>query len=72
MISAAATPSADTRAWDNLPNLIGFSAFRLPEGSHQLKADFVDASGAVTLSRTISIKVEPGTRDTVLFLSDRP
>ena len=72
VISAAATPSADTRAWDNLPNLIGFTAFRLPEGSHQLKADFVDASGAITLSRTISIKVEPGTRDTVLFLSDRP
>ncbi len=72
MISAAATPPADTRAWDNLPNMIGFAAFRLPEGSHQLRADFVDASGAVTLSRTISIKVETGARDTVLFLSDRP
>lgn len=72
LISAAATPSADTRAWDNLPNLIGFTSFRLPEGSHELKADFVDASGGVTFSRTISIKVEPGTRDTVLFLSDRP
>lgn len=72
VISAAATPAADTRAWDNLPNMIGFAAFRLSEGDHQLKADFVDASGAVTLSRTITLKVEQGTRDTVLFLSDRP
>ena len=72
VISAAATPSADTRAWENLPNLIGFAAFRLPEGNHLLKADFVDGSGAVTLSRDISIKVETGTRDTVIFLSDRP
>lgn len=72
VISAATTPSADTRAWDNLPNLIGFASMRVPPGEHQLTAEFLDAGGRVVLSRTVALSILPGTRDTVLFLSDRP
>lgn len=72
IISAATTPAADTRAWDNLPNLLGFNALRLPPGQHTLTAQFLDAAGNVTLSRDVSLTVVEGARDTVLFLSDRP
>lgn len=72
VISAAATPSADTRMWDNLPNLIGFAALRVPPGTHSLQAEFLDASGRMVLRRDVNITVVPGARDTVLFLSDRP
>lgn len=72
IISAATTPAADTRAWDNLPNLLGFTALRLPPGQHTLTAQFLDAAGNVTLSRNVSLTVVEGARDTVLFLSDRP
>jgi hypothetical protein len=71
VISAATTPSADTRMWDNLPNLLGFSALRLPPGEHRLVAEFVDASGRVTLTRDATFTVVAGARDTVLFFSDR-
>jgi hypothetical protein len=72
VISAATTPSADTRTWDNLPNGIGFAALRVPPGQHQLVAEFLDGSGHAILSRDVSLNILPGTRDTVLFLSDRP
>lgn len=71
VISAATTPAADTRMWDNLPNLVGFAALRLPPGEQRIGAEFLDASGHVVLSREITVTVIPGTRDTVLFLSDR-
>lgn len=72
VISAATTPSADTRTWDNLPNGIGFAALRVPPGQHKLIAEFLDGSGHAILSRDVSLNILPGTRDTVLFLSDRP
>lgn len=72
VISAATTPSADTRTWDNLPNSIGFAALRVPPGQHQLIAEFLDGSGHTVLTRDVSLNILPGTRDTVLFLSDRP
>jgi len=71
VISAATTPNADTRMWDNLPNLLGFTALRVPPGEQRISAEFLDASGRVVLSREVTITVIPGTRDTVLFLSDR-
>ena len=72
LVSAAATPAADTRAWDNLPNLIGFAAIRLPPGEHTLTAQFLDAAGHVTLARDATFTVVAGARDTVLFFSDKP
>ncbi len=72
VISAAATPSADTRTWDNLPNLIGFTSLRVPPGEHGLIADFLDPAGNVVMSRNVTVPIVPGARETVLFLSDRP
>jgi hypothetical protein len=72
VISAATTPSADTRTWDNLPNLIGFTSLRVPPGEHRLVADFLDPAGHVVLSRDVTLSIVPGTRETVLFFSDRP
>lgn len=71
MVSAATTPSADTRAWDNLPNLVGFTALRVPAGEQKLTAEFVDAAGRTVLTRDVAFTVVPGARDTVLFLTDR-
>lgn len=70
LVSAAVTPAADTRQWDNLPNLIGFTSLRAAPGPHRLVAEFVDSSGRVTLSRDASFTVVAGGRDTVLFFSD--
>ena len=72
LVSAAMTPAADTRAWDNLPNLLGFAALGLPPGEHTLSAQFLDGAGNTTLSRNVTFTVQQGARDTVLFLSDRP
>jgi hypothetical protein len=69
-ISAATTPTADTRAWDNLPNYIGFAAARFAPGNYTGTIEFVDAGGAVTASKQVTFGVVPG-RDTVLFVSDR-
>ena len=71
IVSAATTPAADTRSWDNLPNLIGFAALRVPPGEQTLSAEFVDASGRTVLSRDVAFTVVAGARDTVLFLTDR-
>ena len=34
IFSAATTPQADTRTWDNLPQRLSFAALRLPPGEH--------------------------------------
>lgn len=69
-ISAATTPTADTRTWDNLPNLLAFGAARLAPGDYSGTIDFVDAAGVVTRTRPATFRVDAG-RDTVLFVSDR-
>ncbi len=71
IVSSATTPAADTRAWDNLPNFIGFAALQVPAGEQRLAVDFVDASGRTVVTREVAFTVVPGARDTVLFLSDR-
>jgi len=69
-ISAATTPTADTRTWDNLPNLLAFASARLAPGDYAGTIEFVDPRGAVTKARPVSFRVAAG-RDTVLFVSDR-
>ncbi len=71
IVSAATTPSADVRMWDNLPNYIGFTALRVPPGEQRLTADFIDPAGRVVFTREVNFTVVPGGRDTVLYLSDR-
>lgn len=71
VVSAATVPRADTRTWDNLPNLLGFASMRLPPGQHRLVIEFLDPQGRVTLTRDASFEIRPGGRDVILFFSDR-
>ncbi|HTI72341.1 MAG TPA: hypothetical protein VMF06_20370 [Candidatus Limnocylindria bacterium] len=69
VLGSITKPAADTRQWDNLPQYLGFSAFRLPPGNYQAAVDFVDTGGGVVASRPLTFTVASG-RDTVLFVSD--
>jgi hypothetical protein len=72
IVSSAATPEADTRQWDNLPQYLSFGALRLPTGTHTGTVRFLDAAGReiAHLRKTVTFTVYPQ-RDTVLFLSDQ-
>ena len=72
IVSAATTPSADTRSWDNLPQHLAFSAIRLTPGKHVATVDFLNENGELdsSLRKTAAINVSPD-RDTVVFVSDR-
>ncbi|MEY4385871.1 MAG: hypothetical protein RLY20_1154, partial [Verrucomicrobiota bacterium] len=39
--SAATTPAADIRCWDNLPNVLGYASLALPAGAQTLKVEFL-------------------------------
>ena len=73
IFSAATTPSADTRAWENLPQFLSFAAARLPAGPHPVTVEFLDAGGSpiANLTRTVTINVSNPARDTVIFVSDK-
>lgn len=76
--SAATTPSADIRAWENLPQYLSFGALRLPPGDHPATLVFADASGQPLeeLTQHFTITVPPPDsgssrdRDVVIFRSD--
>lgn len=70
-ISAATTPEADTRTWDNLPQFISFAALRLPPGENIVTVDFLDAAGRADakLTKTLTVNISPD-RDKVVFVSD--
>lgn len=72
-VAAAATKTeADTRQWNNLPQRLSFAAMKLPPGEHAGRIEFLDREGNVLEQRTqrVSFVVQPGDRDTVLFLSE--
>ena len=69
LVSAATTPTADTRCWDNLPGYLSFTAIELPPGEHTAAVEFQNAAGTTTRVKTATFTVQPG-RDTVVFLSD--
>jgi len=73
VVSAATTPAADTRTWDNLPQYLSFAALRLPAGEHAATVEFQDAAGRPisSLTRSITIQVPATDRDTVVFISDK-
>jgi len=73
VISAAATPQADIRMWDNLPRYLSFASLSLSPGQHTATIEFCDPSGrAVTkLTKTITIDVPADGRDKVVFVSDQ-
>jgi hypothetical protein len=70
-ISAATTPEADTRTWDNLPQFISFAAVRLPPGENIVTVEFLDATGKADakLTKTLTVSI-PSDRDKVVFVSD--
>jgi tetratricopeptide (TPR) repeat protein len=79
LASAATTPEADIRTWDNLPQCLSFGALKLAPGDHAAVLEFLDAHGqaiqSLTQRFTISVpQPEIGTSgrapDVVLFLSD--
>lgn len=70
--SAATTPRADTRAWDNLPQYLSFVGLELPPGPHTATVEFTDGAGNVlpSMTKIVQFTVSPES-DTVLFVSDR-
>lgn len=72
IISAAATPSADIRSWDNLPRYLTFATLKLPAGEHTATIEFQDAAGRplANLTKTVTINV-PAEGDKVVFVSDQ-
>ncbi len=72
IVSAATTPSADIRCWDNLPENLTFGSLMLPPGRHSATIDFLDAQGnpIASLKKIATIDVVQG-RDTVVFVSDQ-
>ena len=70
IFSAATTPSADVRAWDDLPNLLGFATLRLLPGRHAATVAFRNPTGQTVVTRQVAFDVVAG-RDTGLFVSDR-
>ena len=69
LVSAATTPTADTRCWENLPAHLSFTAAQLPPGQHTATVEFLNATGTPHRVKTATFTVQPG-RDTVVFLSD--
>lgn len=72
LASAATTPHADIRAWDNLPQRLSFAALQLPEGDHPARLEFFDAQGRrlTALTQELTINVADTSQDTVVFLSE--
>jgi tetratricopeptide (TPR) repeat protein len=71
LISAAATPEADTRTWDNLPQFISFAQVKLPPGTNTVTIEFAGATGASDpkLTKTLTLNV-PEAVTKVVFVSD--
>jgi len=71
IVSASTTPKADTRCWDNLPQFLGFASLPLAPGDYDATVEFQDAGGNAlpALTRTVKLNVQPGPRDTVVFIS---
>lgn len=72
LASAATTPKADIRMWDNLPQRLSFAALRLSPGEYPATLEFQDATGRTLpgLTQTLTLQVEPADRNTVIFLSE--
>ena len=72
-ISAATTPEADTRSWDNLPRYISFANLEIPPGQHTITVEFRDPAGRTLprLTKTLTVNVSEDGKDKVIFVSDQ-
>ncbi|HWI59917.1 MAG TPA: hypothetical protein VNZ22_21990 [Bacillota bacterium] len=73
VVSAATTPEADTRAWDNLPRYLSFASLPLTPGSHTVTVEFQDAGGRVLpqFTKNLTVQVPADGKDKVIFISDQ-
>lgn len=73
VVSAATTPQADTRSWDNLPRYLSFANLTLPPGQHAITVQFKDSAGMVVpgFTKVVTFQVPADGSDKVLFISDR-
>ena len=72
IVSAATTPQADTRAWDNLPQYVSFTSLKLEPGTYDGAVDFTDAAGNAVMTKNFKFTVPAQNgNDAVIFLSDK-
>jgi tetratricopeptide (TPR) repeat protein len=73
LFSAATTPAADTRAWDDLPRYLSFASAVLPPGRHVVTVDFLSPGGQVlpVFTKTVTLDVPADGKDKVVFISDQ-
>jgi hypothetical protein len=73
IVSAATTPEADIRAWNNLPHYLSFASLALPPGQHLVTVEFHNAAGQVLpqLTKTLTVDVPADGKDKVIFVSDQ-
>lgn len=72
LASAATTPEADIRAWDNLPQFITYATLTLAPGQHDVTVEFLEAGDRVVgkLTKQITVNIADANRDKVVFVSD--
>ncbi len=72
IVSAATTPEADVRQWENLPQFLSFAQLTLPAGQHTATIEFLGADGKPVekLTKTVTFTVSTSGRDKVIFVSD--
>lgn len=71
-IARYATEQADLRSWSTLPDEIWMASLVLPEGSHDLSVDFLNAQQVVVESREIpAVEVARGQRRFVIVRTVR-
>ncbi len=73
MASAATTPEADIRAWDNLPMYLSFASLQLPAGQHTATIEFLDDFSRIlpNLTKTVTFTVAAGSGEKVIYVSDQ-
>ncbi|MCS1409103.1 MAG: hypothetical protein M2R45_02282 [Verrucomicrobia subdivision 3 bacterium] len=71
LFSAATTPSADTRSWDNLPKYLAFGSLSLPPGRHSVEVAYLNdhREAIASLAQQVTVDVAEGNQDTVMFIS---
>ena len=72
-VSAATTPEADTRSWDNLPRYLSFANLQVSPGRHVFTFEFRDPVGVAipNLTKTFTVDVPADGKDKVIFVSDQ-